>query len=654
MLGRLARGLWTAAAAVSVVALLGAAVHVFLAPGSARQSRRLATSARTELSNSQLEGLSRFVASVWRGASRRQGNGIGTSRKSERVYAAVRAQGARLAEGWSDPGDLGRVLRALLQRLREQVKDRRPEVDCIELCLTHGYRLVPARAKGWPKQLANDNRGVLGLEVWTTAGPKRFSPTQMLAENLDFRGALRQVLEVQEHGQWRPAAINGVRTFACHQVLISLGRRRAVRMFRGNVIVDIETVTKANVEQLKRGLEDWLLNNLAADGRMRYAYFPGLERESKSNNMIRQWMASIALVRVARDRGDDPVLLARAQENISYNLTRFFHQEGALGLIEYEDTVKLGAVALAALAIFEHPTARERFFQPFQSLLRTTYQLQRSNGSFQNFHKPARQRGLHNYYPGETLLLWASVLADQPKTELLSRFMRSFRYYRSWHRAHRHPAFVPWHTQAYYRLWRQTGDPELKAFIFEMNDWLCDFQQWTRVSHPDLAGRFYDAERSQFGPPHASATGVYLEGLIDAYSLAKEVNDSVRRLRYRRAIVRGLRSTMQLQFADEVDMFYVKQRRLVRGGLRTTVYNNKIRVDNVQHALMAIQRIHRLFESGDYSTHKANADLENEFRETRAGARADQGGDRFLPVRVAHPECEAAPSSRGGRATASG
>ena len=62
--------------------------------------------------------------------------------------------------------------------------------------------------------------------------------------------------------------------------------------------------------------------------------------------------------------------------------------------------------------------------------------------------------------------------------DLLARFMQSFRYYSQWHRENRNPAFVPWHTQAYYLMWRKTQDPDLSGFIFEMNDWLLGLQQW--------------------------------------------------------------------------------------------------------------------------------------------------------------------------------
>ena len=57
---------------------------------------------------------------------------------------------------------------------------------------------------------------------------------------------------------------------------------------------------------------------------------------------------------------------------------------------------------------------------------------------------------------------------------------------------------------------------------------------------------------------------------------------------------------MQLQFSDAVDMYYVSQRDRVEGGLRTTVYDNAIRVDNVQHGLLAVMDALETFRAADY------------------------------------------------------
>jgi hypothetical protein len=117
-------------------------------------------------------------------------------------------------------------------------------------------------------------------------------------------------------------------------------------------------------------------------------------------------------------------------------------------------------------------------------------------------------------------------------------------------------------------------------------------QQKENSRYPDLRGRFHDPDRP-FGPPHASSTGVYLEGLTDAHSLAMALGDTRRAEAYRRAIVHGLRNVMQLQFDHDVDLFYVREgdRARVRGGIRTEAYDNRIRCDNVQHTLMVVLEI---------------------------------------------------------------
>ena len=210
-----------------------------------------------------------------------------------------------------------------------------------------------------------------------------------------------------------------------------------------------------------------------------------------------------------------------------------------------------------------------------------------------------------NFYPGETLLLWAKLYEESHESELLDRFIKSFEYYKAWHldKSNRNPAFIPWHTQAYYIIWQITQNEQLKQFIFEMNDWLLDMQQWgDNLQYCDIGGRFYNPRRP-YGPPHSSATGVYLEGLINAYNLALETGDKERAENYRKVIVRGIRSVAQLQYQDEVDMFYVskKKRNYVKGGIRTTVYDNQIRCDNVQHNLLALYKILNSFNEDDYN-----------------------------------------------------
>ena len=485
----------------------------------------------------------------------------------------------------------------------------------LEVCLCAPPQLVDSRSdQAWIAVNANAARGVAGLELRYGEIRQRTSPTSMISTNRDPERLME--LFVEKHS----IPIESVRsrvevsTFAVDQYLVLLSRPvRTQPLVRGNRLVSNSEINTAEVQRLQHSLGEFLLNSVHPDGRMTYAYFPSRgEEDTQHNNMIRQFMASFALCQLARTR-NDPRVLDIVRRNLRFNLDSFYRTEpsrlaggepgtvGELGLIEYQGRIKLGAVALAALTIMVHPD-REQYAAVEASLWRTIDFLWRDSGEFRTFYEPAERNDMQNFYPGEALLAWAYRYRETKDPDLERRFMRSFRFYRGYHREprNRNPAFIPWHTQAYYSMWQQTAAPELADFILEMNDWLLPIQQWPMNRHPEFAGRFYDPKRP-FGPPHASSTGVYLEGLADAYALARTLKDLDRAERYRLAICRGIRSLSQLTFRDEVDMFYVHRRARLKGGVRTTCYNNVVRIDNVQHNFLALQKISTLLDSSELS-----------------------------------------------------
>ena len=510
------------------------------------------------------------------------------------VYVALRSGGERLAEAWFDADTPQAALTGAVREAAGSLEPvERADVDVVEVDVA-GRDVTEQDVDGAIGD--NVDRGILGVRVELASGDViRVSPTRMIASNTSFE---RVVEQAREDGHEPSRAV----LFEATQLLVDLEERDVHQLVRGSEVVAPASVTEEGVESLATGMGDWLFAQLGDDGRQVYQYYPSRGEETSANNMIRQWMATVAMTRVGVERGDD-TLLERVGQNIEYNLSLSYSEEDGLGLIADADgDVKLGSVALAALAIRQHP-ARDRWQAEEAALLRMVDELWQPDGSFRTFFRPAGRTDNQNFYPGEALLLWATVLEDAPADEeLLERFMASFRHYRDWHRANRNPAFVPWHTMAYEKVWRLTEDPELLDFIVEMNDWLLPMQQWDSAPVPDLAGRFYNPDRPDYGPPHASSDGVYLEGLIAAYRATRDAGDEDRAERYRVTIARGLRNLMQLQFADPVDMFYVSQRERVAGGLRTTPYDNRIRVDNVQHGLMAVLDILDEFRPEDYRT----------------------------------------------------
>jgi hypothetical protein len=296
-------------------------------------------------------------------------------------------------------------------------------------------------------------------------------------------------------------------------------------------------------------------------------------------------MASIAFNRMAQtlDRQDMKVA---ARKNLDFNLRRFYRIENGKGMITWQGSVKLGSLALAALAIIESPFA-EKWKDELSALRRTIDGLWQPSGAFRTFLYPADRNDNQNFYPGEALLFWATSLQQRPDPDLLERALKSISYYRRYFWKDPNPAFVPWHTQAATLLFRLTGNSSLRDYVFEINDWLLPHQQWGGSLDSDYWGRFYSPDKP-YGKPHASATGVYLEGLVDALVLAREIGDEIRAESYDRAMQRGIRSMAQLQFHDEIDAYYVRRKERVIGAVRTESADNEIRIDNLQHGLMAL------------------------------------------------------------------
>lgn len=559
------------------------------------------------LKESDMAVVARYVRALWNSEPLSSSDPLPArfNTPAQAVYLAARSNGLRIFETWTTDGTTQEALTNAIQLARSGIPpDRFSSVNVLEIVLSHSYEPFflnePASKKAL---LSNIHRGVKGLELSYGSITARYAPTYILASNRDNKRLIELFCQQNNITEADFVRTGKVYQFEGEQVLVRLKPKlRATLMERGNVYVRPEEVTRKNILNTALRAGQWLVNNVHKDGRMTYKYWPSSGKESDSNNMIRQWMGTVGLIRFGKMQQDDSIL-ALAEKNIGYNLTNFFYEEDGYGLINEQGSVKLGAVALACLALFEHPK-REQWLPYEISMQRTIDSLWNTDGSFTTFFKPKGVNRNQNFYPGEALVYWAHLYEKYPNPDLLDRFLRSFEYYKAWHLdpSNRNPAFIPWHTQAYYIIWKIHKWPALAEFIFEMNDWLLPVQQWPKnPEYRDILGRFYDPDRP-FGPPHASSTGVYLEGLIDAFALARSLGDEERMKNYRIAINRGLRSVMQLQFVDDIDMFYISpsNRRYVEGGIRTTEYNNEIRCDNIQHNLMAMIKILDTFVESDF------------------------------------------------------
>ena len=496
------------------------------------------------------------------------------------VHLTARTGGKPLRRWWAEGSNLAAALSSGLTQMPAGV-------GTLELTLCGPAEpLQPSRLT---RAACNEFRGLFGLEMRAAGGVARISPLEMLTRNLGPTAALR--LLAAELG--RP----GLATrwcFGADQWLVDLATCRATRLHRGQIVLPQTAVTQDSVAEMAAAMQGWMVRQVGHTGATTYKYWPASGMYSGANNTVRQFMGSACLALAA---GRDADAVAAMERNFHHNFSSFYRDEGDFGIIDEAGKVKLGAAAVAVMAILNRPDPAP-YLDPLNRLTRFILHMQHEDGRFRTFLRPEGRDDNHNFYPGEALLALAMLHDRAPDATLAARIRAGFQHYRDWHRANQNPAFIPWHVQACCRFFRRDGDAGMAAFVFEMSDWLVTLQQ--RAGPPDARGEFFTPQTAHFGPPHASSTGVYLEGLIEAFALARDLGDRQRANTYRRAILRGLRSLMQLQFRDGADMFYLVRRDRVAGGLRTATFDSTVRIDNVQHGLMAIWRIMAVFGVDDY------------------------------------------------------
>ena len=522
--------------------------------------------------------------------------------RNQGVYVAARSQGRLVTEAWGpEGGTVWDGLTGALDTIRAEVPASPP--DTLQIDIVHSVR-----AHSYPEDrdwlLADLFRGVRGLAVQTLTDTHRLAPSQAIASNTsnaDFIDEATPLPLSLLHGQEATRSRQRYATFGADQLLVTLRPEvAAIKLERASTRVQMSDVDAEGISQAVAQMAGWLQATQQSSGRLTYMYLPSEEkRASGKDNMIRRWMASTALVRWAQHTGEASDWDA-ASRSIAHNLEMHYTEEDGLGVIRYQGKSKLGALGIAAATVHMHKD-RAQWAAQEAALRAAIDSLVDEDGSMRSWlsHPDLNAPDLNNFYPGEALFYWAHVLADTDDPELLERYMRSFRYYREWHLQpdNRNPAFVPWHTQAHFLVWQKTQDPQLAQFILEMNDWLLHVQQWEGAPFPDTQGRFYKPG-ADFGSPHASSTGVYIEGLIDAWRLATALGEQERAEAYRVAMLRAARSIMQLQFADDVDLFYIEDKAQVVGGIRTRVWDNVIRCDNVQHAMMGMLKMQQHIPEG--------------------------------------------------------
>ena len=282
--------------------------------------------------------------------------------------------------------------------------------DVVEACVIENVRAVAP--DGLPRGFRQRDRGLLGIEIAFRGARARLAPTYMLAANLRFDRALGRFLKQQDATAEEFAAEGRLRSFTARQYLLPGGGEGArIRLFRGGTVVaPMPSAGEDRTADLADGIGRWMLANMSAKGALPYKYWPSRGEESTADNAIRRFLATRALAQLGELHGSADMREA-ARRNLRYNLNRYFKNLGdGRGVIVEEKGAKLGATALAALAILESP-ARQEFLPALTKLAVAVDSMTDEERGFRTFFFPPERDGDNwNFYSGEALLFWAEAL----------------------------------------------------------------------------------------------------------------------------------------------------------------------------------------------------------------------------------------------------
>lgn len=429
-------------------------------------------------------------------------------------------------------------------------------------------------------------RGVHGLVVRFMEAQAALRPSEFIADNTSFQEAVETFAQRANPGGEGVEArfVSWFRT-AHWCELTPAGE--VIELRRGLVVLPPQAVTRDGLAAAIEGVAEYMIYRQRPSGEFAYQYDPSDDVYRDEVSDVRQAGCAWSLALLARDSGGSAALISadRSLQMLNPRVTKLEGIDDAAFLRATEGSSKLGATALMALALSEHPQAvQHRALR--QRLLAAMLWLHTPSGRFITIFPPSLEETGQDYAPGQALLALARVFEEEPRADIAKSFELALPFCRDYFRKTPAPAFAGWQSQAFARMARLTQRREYADFAFEMADWLSAQQLDERnCEWPELHGAIDAYGDGDVGVATASC----LEAFTEALLLARVLEDERRAERYESAVRGAARFVLQLQFRRE-EAFYVRSPRDCVGGVRAAPWDNRIRIEQCAHALRALLR----------------------------------------------------------------
>ena len=348
-------------------------------------------------------------------------------------------------------------------------------------------------------------------------------------------------------------------------------------------------VTAETLEHSMRLGADWIIAMQEHHGRFQYWYDPVSDKFSSKNddNFLRQAGTSFSLALVYEMTGEFRYFEA-VRKSVQYLLAFTESLDADKAYFLFHKKAKLGGISLPMLTMLKirQLTGTTEFDTTLTKLANMILFLQEKYNTGQ-YKSTYVYLGDYEYeknsgwesriYPGEALYALAGMyqaFGDVRYKESMD-WALEFYYQKKW-KSH---AFLPWTISAFASLYEQTDEQKYADYVFFLADQL--------LTQQNLDGGD-EAYGSFHGVPSAN-TGSYMEGLGDAIHIARLTGDEARLRLYQERAKMGYRWLFMLQYGES-DAKVLKRPDMAQGGVRKTLADSQLRIDNTQHAISSFAK----------------------------------------------------------------
>jgi hypothetical protein len=374
-------------------------------------------------------------------------------------------------------------------------------------------------------------------------------------------------------------------------------------VFRGMVAPPLRATPDLLLRAVRAGA-DYLARVTGPDGRYEYLYRPLEERWDTGYGWLRHAGTTFALFEAYGQFGT-PAYRAAAERALALLKSRV-RQDPASGgayLVDGndEEQQKSGGAGLAMLAFAEHAavTGDRSNLETMRALARFILAQQQEDGHFRNNADVERETGKKlnrepTYYQGEATLALLRLYALDPQQRYVDAARRSADWVirvRDASASEDNQSHDHWICYALNELYRVAPDPAYVEHAHKIARAIEGNLRGSDAAEPDLVGTYW------FGGEMSNIASTRVEALAANVVLSRFAGKPDDWLL--QPAMKSATWMLGQQFDAEND-YWLKKPQKAEGGVRESLLVSDVRIDTVQHAMMAWLHLARILSDPDY------------------------------------------------------